>query len=410
MTATTSHMRRVRIRANGKAEVRYNGRTLGLFDSEAEANVLAAQVEADLRSGRKPRRTSSVDPLLADATRAHLEARKLDVGAGITADTFAQIEKEARPWLGDKWAALDADGFALAGYRLSQLQPGDVLDWYAERRAVAPVAAKKELFKLKAVLREASVRGANVHVGILAIKPGKHTARTGKAIRWDEVEHFAGCFPERLQTLPEFLAQVGLRIGEALQARREWYDARARTLFIPAWACKEGRDKLIPLLVDECDLLDAQLERIGDSPYIWPAPRGGAYRHWGFWGKVWDPAVRLAAETWEILTGSEAPFDDLRPHDLRHTAVTLSRSLRMEAELVALRIGHKDSGYLLATVYNHPHPEDLHADLIRVAGQGIKSSLAARASGSNVVPLRATEGRPSATPGALPSTPIEAVR
>lgn len=409
MPLTTSLPSGVRRLPSGRYQARYAGRTLGTFADPDEAILRRKQAELDGKHGRRPRRGRRTDPALAAATDVYLARRKRDRELGlIAASTFAQLAKELRPWRPDNpWTALDLDGFPICASRISQLATIDVDGWYQERRGQAPEQARKELFALKAVLRDTARFGTVFEPGLLTISPGKRSRRVGRALPVDQLEYLALAFPARLRTLPLFVGTVGLRISEALGLERERVDLRAGTVFVPAAECKERRDKTIPLLPEETALLDEQLG-LHDHPYVWPRPRGGRWPHWSFHGKVWQPALETASAAWAAAGGAAGLFDGLRPHDLRHTAATLMRRIGVDADLAALRLGHADAGWLLMTLYNHPDPEELQAELAAVAGHGIRSGLTAPVA-ANVVPITATGGRRSLT-SATPRSPRRAAR
>ena len=55
------------------------------------------------------------------------------------------------------------------------------------------------------------------------------------------------------------------------------------------------------------------------------------------------------------------------------------RELRISPELAASRLGHKDAGHLLVTVYAETRREDLRAELQAIAAEGgIDARLASR--------------------------------
>jgi integrase len=423
VSRTTSLPEGIRAHRSGSLEARYGGKSLGTFSDLDAAVVARANAKMDAKAGRRVRRGTTSDPSLHDATqKAKDRIAKARAAGTIRQGTFDQKVKELRPWERGGWQAIDGDGFVICDARLSQLRAGDVVDWFETRRIAAPSFARKELFALKATLRDSAIMfGAQFDMGILSISPGKRNQRTGRALRVEVLDHFAAAFPDRLQRLPLIVGTVGMRIGEALGLRRDQVDLAYGTIFVPAAGCKEGRDKTIPLTPEEIDLLRDQLAS-HDSDFVFPRPRGGAYSHWSFWGKVWQPARELAAASWAAAGGAASVFDDLRPHDLRHTAATLMRRAGFDPELAALRLGHADAGWLLMTVYNHPEVDELQQQMQQVVGRGIRASLvpptpisvasAATASPSPgdavVIPLRrkSSEGRPvqnARTPIARPA-------
>ena len=73
------------------------------------------------------------------------------------------------------------------------------------------------------------------------------------------------------------------------------------------------------------------------------------------------------------------PFDSFKLKDLRRGAATLMRALGISPELAASRLGHKDAGHLLVTVYAETRRENLRAELKAIAAEGgIDARLASR--------------------------------
>lgn len=392
---------------SGRQQVRFAGKSFGTFDTEAQAVVARAQVDLALAAGRRPRRTARLDPTLHDAAAAYLRRRELDRDGGvIRASTFADLRRCVEAWmLGNRATALDEDGYPFAGEQVSQLDVLPVSDWYSVRSVAARTQARKELDALKAVLKDAGLHGATFATGLLAIRPKPKRPRPGTALRLDEVALLADCFPDRLATLPLFLSTVGLRITEALSLVWSRVDLDRGTVLIPDGLTKEGRPKLIGLLPEELALLARQRMVITNSAFVWPRPLGGPWpTHRAFWGKVWRPAIGLAGDVHDVTTGSRAPFDGLRPHDLRHTAATWMRKANVAHELIAARLGHADEGAMVARVYNHPDADELVAALRAGYGDGIRSHLHARAEGANVVPINAAVGRRATSHDAATAT------
>jgi integrase len=172
-------------------------------------------------------------------------------------------------------------------------------------------------------------------------------------------------------------ARVGNRRGELLLAERGWYDRAKGTLTIPAEVAKERREKPIPLLPDEVELLDEQTGALriaagsvtahlpataAGSQLLWPMPDGrpwplqdGAPASSYYERHVWAPAIAEAKRRYreeEALPADAAtPFDTLTSHDLRVTAVTQMMLEGMSEATCAYRVGHRDA-QLIRRVYD----------------------------------------------------------
>ncbi len=161
---------------------------------------------------------------------------------------------------------------------------------------------------------------------------------------------------------------------------------------MPEWATKERREKVLDLLPEECDLIREQ--RLVRSPntvvgfegslLLFPRPGGTPWRyHSSFWNRVIVPTRTKEATAWREEHGTTAnaptPFDNFKPRDLRRGASTLMRELGISPELAASRLGHKDAGHLLVTVYAETRRENLRAELQAIAAEGgIDARLASR--------------------------------
>jgi integrase len=98
-----------------------------------------------------------------------------------------------------------------------------------------------------------------------------------RAIPWQEVGAFMVDLRQREGVAAralEFLILTATRSGEVRGATWEEFDLDSKTWTVPAERMKAGKTHTIPLCADAVRLLKA-LPRLDDSPYIFPAPRGG---------------------------------------------------------------------------------------------------------------------------------------
>jgi integrase len=98
--------------------------------------------------------------------------------------------------------------------------------------------------------------------------------------------------------------------------------------------------------------------------FVFTAPQGGPLRVIAFRARVWRPATRRAG------------LDDLRIHDLRHTAVALWIAAGAGPKEVATRAGHTSVSFTLDR-YGHLYPEADTAlrdrlDALYVAGDQVE--------------------------------------
>jgi integrase len=259
--------------------------------------------------------------------------------------------------------------------RIDQLSFVEAEDASVDRAAEHPNSAKKELEWLKRGLKDARRRGQRFDLALLTLDPIKVGSRPGVALDLDELERLASWFPEQIARFPEFCGSTGLRLGEALALTDDRVDLKAGQVFIPAQMCKERRDKLVELAPLERALLAEQMiARTPGTPIVFPRAGGRGHQpgRWDkadFYTRVWYPAREAAAREWREDQGlgqwASTRFDELVPHDLRHTAISLMAAGGMRPEVIAVRVGHKDGGRLILERYRHLFPDELSAHLAR---------------------------------------------
>lgn len=169
---------------------------------------------------------------------------------------------------------------------------------------------------------------------------------------------------ERYALIVPFLADTGLRIGEAAALRYRDLDIPAGTIFITqnlvevngsravigAPKTRAGK-RTVPTLTDEVGArISARALALGHGPddYVWGGPRGGPLRPNNFRRRIWKPAVRLA--------GLQDPQPT--PHSLRHTAITLWISAGVTNRLKLARWAGHESVAMIDKVYGHLLPDD----------------------------------------------------
>jgi len=111
----------------------------------------------------------------------------------------------------------------------------------------------------------------------------------------------------------EFMAMTAARSGEVRGALWQEIDLDAGLWIIPADRMKAGKEHRVPLTGPAIDLIKA-LDRFGDSPYVFPAVRGG---------QLSDAALSACMK--RIQEAASAGYVDTRsgrpavPHGLRST-------------------------------------------------------------------------------------------
>ncbi|MQM37690.1 Prophage integrase IntA [wastewater metagenome] len=108
--------------------------------------------------------------------------------------------------------------------------------------------------------------------------PGKlKKVRHHKALPWRDAPAFLAALREREGVSAralEFIVYTAARSGEVRGATWDEVDLDAATWTVPAERMKAQREHIVPLTADAVNLLRA-LPRMADSPYVFPAVRGG---------------------------------------------------------------------------------------------------------------------------------------
>ena len=158
-----------------------------------------------------------------------------------------------------------------------------------------------------------------------------------------------------------FLADTGLRIGEAAALRWKDIDVSAGTVHVRETfvevrgtatvnqpKTKAGR-RVVPMLTDEVGArLQGRAERLslGSEDYVWRGEDGGVLRPRLFRRRVWKPALEIAG------------LDDPQPtpHSLRHTAVAHWIAAGVTDRLKLMRLAGHQSTAIIDTIYGHLLP------------------------------------------------------
>ncbi len=255
----------------------------------------------------------------ATVTPADVERLMHDVAAGRTAAT---VRVRARG------VARVRGGRATASRTVVLL--GAVYSW-AMRRKLVPDNPCRDVQRFADVRRERRMSDAEY------------------ALLGDGLRRAAGVWPPAVSAAG-FLALTGWRSGEAVRLRWSEVDLVRR---VAVFDSKTGRT-VRPLSNAACDLLRRQ-PRIHAEPLVFPSARGAApmnFRsHW----------LRLAK-----LAGLP---QDVTPHVLRHSFISLGNDLGFTEATVGMICGHMGHGRTMTRGYIHGADAVLLAAAEKVAGR-----------------------------------------
>lgn len=127
----------------------------------------------------------------------------------------------------------------------------------------------------------------------------------------------------------EFSLITGIRFGSLAKLR--WDDVDFDRAFAMLWSTKNGFRQPIPLNTRAIRILNLQKERFPDSPWCFPAERGGQLNRNNFRNRVWAPAFRAVG------------LDEATWHDIRHNTASLLVQMGEDLYTVQRFLGQNDA-------------------------------------------------------------------
>jgi integrase len=218
------------------------------------------------------------------------------------------------------------------------------------RLALAPVKALFATALEDGLIRSNPTAGVRV-AGATTREADEDKAR---ALTPDELAALLDELPDAERLFFRFLAQTGLRIGEAIalrvgdvdlgrrrvQVRRRWY----RTSFAPPKSKHGRRD--IPLATGIAQALWPLIAGRDSNELLFASETGRMIDQSNLTSRVLKPAARRAGVPWASY------------HTFRHTAASAFFRAGWNAKQVQLVLGHHSPTFTLAT-YVHLIPDDL---------------------------------------------------
>lgn len=179
-------------------------------------------------------------------------------------------------------------------------------------------------------------------------KPHKGTKGTHRALTKEEI-NLIETVPHRVQAAAMFMLKAGLRRGEVLALRKK--DIHDDRIYVynavkfvnnrpmVGQTKNESSMRTVPLFAPLLPFID------GISDYVLTDANGGICSETAF-QRAWEHYLKkLSAEA-----GHEITF---RPHDLRHTFVTVARDKGIDLRTVMTWCGHSSERMILQ-IYDHP--------------------------------------------------------
>ena len=249
--------------------------------------------------------------------------------------------------------------------RLDRIDSLSIEEWIAELKASGLSASRiRQAHNVLSQILKTAVRArylpANSAEGIdLPRKP----RREQLFLNPSEVDRLAGAVDERYRALVYVFAYGGLRWGEAAALRRRRVDVLRGKLEVAESLAEVGgdlhfgptknyRNRVVTLPKFLREMLNHQLVTYTapePEALVFTASNGSPMRNSNFSSNVWKPAVQAAGLP-----------EDLRVHDLRHTAVAILISQGVHPEAIKRFLGHS-SIMVTMDIYGHLFPSEQEA-------------------------------------------------
>jgi integrase len=339
----------------------------------AAAKKLKAQLETDVARGELDERSRVT---FASYARAWLDTYAGRTSKGLTEatrdDYRKRLEQDAIPFFGEM--------------RLQDVRPLDLKEFAAHvaGRGVKPNTVRLALAPVKALFATAFEEGTlrmNPAAGIRIAQPREQLLEEEgddevKALTSEQLAALLAKLGDR-RLFFRVLADLGLRIGEAVelrwrdvdlgagtvQVRRRWYRGRVGP---PKSRFGRRTLKLTPELARDLWELRKQT-RAGDEELVFTAERGGRLDQSNLMSRVLKPAA-VAAGIGELVDGRNESWVGF--HTFRHTCATTLFRAGWNAKQVQLFLGHHKPSFTIDT-YVHLLPSEL-PDPVAIAPGGTR--------------------------------------
>jgi integrase len=352
----------------------------------AEAKVKRAALTTDVARGEY---RALSDVTFEQYARDWIQTFKGRTRRGVqehTRDDYRKrLEREAIPFFGRM--------------RMTEIEPRDVKLYVAEiekrrnpkgdpvsantvRLGVAPVRALFADAVEEGVIRSNPAAGLRLFVQ----RPEVDDEDDVKAMTGDEVARVLAEIPPEYRAFFDFLAQTGLRIGEAVEVRYSDLDFGGRWLHVQRRVYRgevglpKGRKKRRVRLTEAMarTLWNRRNElRPADDDLVFSGRGGGRLDPSNLMSRVLKPAaIRAGLGKWVVREGRRIPESWVGFHTFRHTCATMLFRNGWNAVQVQKFLGHSDPGFTLRT-YVHLLPEDLPEPdfLVEATSGGVNSSV-----------------------------------
>ncbi|ATL70596.1 tyrosine-type recombinase/integrase [Nocardia terpenica] len=334
------------------------------FTTKRDAKAFAATVEVKKMTG------DFIEASAGRITIDQLGKEWTENRTGVVAKTVATGESTWNVHVQPRWGTRS----------VGEIKPSEIRAWVAGMQAeeVGAATIEKAVGQLRQIL-EAAVEDRRIPRNpCQGVKAPKHKHIQRGYLTHSQVHQLAGEVSSHgLVVL--FLAYTGLRWGEMAALKIKSFDMLRRRVNITeavsevkgelVWGnVKTHERRSVPFPKFLAESLARQMEGKGREDLVFPGESGAVLRVSNYRPRVFAMAVArckgaaLRQRAKEAQRGKlKTPeFPTITPHDLRHTAASLSISAGANVKAVQTMLGHKSAAMTLDT-YADLFPDDLEA-------------------------------------------------
>jgi integrase len=263
---------------------------------------------------------------------------------------------------------LEADAIPFLGaMRMSAIQARHVREFvsHVAARGVSRGTVRLALAPVKALFAQVVEDGAILSNPAASVRvvvdreefdsDGNPLEERVKALTEDELGALLGKIPDRWRTFYAFLAETGLRIGEAIELRWRDVDLGRRRIRVERQfyrgSVRRPKSRYGVRDVPLTETMAKELWRLragaSEDALVFPAERGGRIDQSNLMSRILKPAAKAAGISGEV-----------GHHTLRHLAGSRWFAAGWNAKQVQLALGHHSAAFTLA-VYVHALDDDL---------------------------------------------------
>jgi len=323
-----------------------------------------------LNGKMKWEQVGKVGVVTKDVARAKYEERKkqirlgqLDI-IGAHIPTLQEFSNEyinyvrdvvgKRSWSRDELCLKHLNGF-FGDLKLSAINVKDIQDYQSNRlrKGLKPATVNREVACLKHLFNIAKQRSNFFCENPVSnVKFLEENNQKERVLTLDEEERLISSSPPYLKPIIKTALNTGMRKSEIISLKWSNIDFDYNIITIEATNSKSKRIKRIPINSLLRKVLFEQKLRTGFSDYVFVNSNGVPYKK------------QNSLKTCFELARKKANVEDLRFHDLRHTAAT--RMVEVGGNIVAVSkiLGHAD----LRTTMRYAHPDNSLRETVEKLG------------------------------------------